>query len=211
MPSATSHQALLLLRDPSQFQWSLIPLLLLVIYVYIVELERRRWDILSAGLAFWGMDLCNEILNALFFHFQGVAPIWTANGPSSFLLLIGLNIEISLMFAVFGLVAVKLLPTDPNLRVLGLPNRWFFSGLGAALAVLVEVGLNRAGVLVWEHPWWNARAPWLIWLFGYMPFFLVAYYVFDMSSQRARNRALGFIFFPSLTALLIFGPWLHWI
>jgi hypothetical protein len=50
-----------LLRDSSQFKWYVVTLLVLVIYVYAVEIERRRWDIVLAGLALWLADWVNEI------------------------------------------------------------------------------------------------------------------------------------------------------
>jgi hypothetical protein len=53
-PSAA--EALKILRDGSQFQWYVIPLFALVVYVYAVEIERRNWNLVLAGLAFWGMD-----------------------------------------------------------------------------------------------------------------------------------------------------------
>lgn len=46
------HDAERILRDSSQFKWYTVTLLVLVMYVYAVEVERRRWDIVLAGLAF---------------------------------------------------------------------------------------------------------------------------------------------------------------
>ncbi|MCP2316881.1 hypothetical protein APR12_002221 [Nocardia amikacinitolerans] len=46
-----AREALEILRDASQFQWYVIPLLLIVIYIYAVEVERRNWNVLFAGLA----------------------------------------------------------------------------------------------------------------------------------------------------------------
>lgn len=37
-----ARAALAQLRDPSQFEWYVIPLLLLVLYVYAAEVERRN-------------------------------------------------------------------------------------------------------------------------------------------------------------------------
>jgi len=51
-----------------------IPLLLLVLYVYANEIERRNWKVVFAGLALFGMDWFNEIWNALVFHFTQYAP-----------------------------------------------------------------------------------------------------------------------------------------
>lgn len=49
----SARQALSILRDGSQFQWYLIPLFALVVYVYAVEVERRNWNLVFAGLAYW--------------------------------------------------------------------------------------------------------------------------------------------------------------
>ena len=51
MPTESSVQALSILRDGSQFQWYVIPLLVIVLYVYAVEIEKRNWNVLLAGLA----------------------------------------------------------------------------------------------------------------------------------------------------------------
>ena len=53
--------ALAQLRDPSNFSWYIIPFVIFVFYVYSVEVEKKNWNVLFAGLAFWGMDVFNEI------------------------------------------------------------------------------------------------------------------------------------------------------
>ena len=116
MPTQSAAQALKILRDGSQFQWYVIPLFALVVYVYAVEVERKRWDLVFAGLAFWGMDWFNEIWNGLAFHFTQYAPVWGAPGKTAFLILIGLNIEICFMFAIAGITFSKLLPADKRLE-----------------------------------------------------------------------------------------------
>ncbi|MFJ5546174.1 hypothetical protein [Streptomyces sp. NPDC093225] len=200
-----SRTALEHLRDTGAFQWYVIPLLLIVLYVYAVEVERRNWNVLFAGLAFWGMDWFNEIWNALVFHFTGRAPVWGApGGDSAYLILIGLNIEICFMFAVFGVVAAKLLPADKELRVLGVPNRWLLAGVGAAAAVGVEVVLNSMGALTWEWPWWQARMPLLVWLFGYLPFFWVSYWVHDMPRVRTKALTVGTLLGLDALAVVVF-------
>ncbi len=52
----SARQALSILRDGSQFQWYVIPIFVLVVYVYAVEIERRNWNLVFCGLALWGMD-----------------------------------------------------------------------------------------------------------------------------------------------------------
>ena len=141
-PTDFALQALAILRDPSQFQWYVIPLFALVVYVYAVEVERQNWDLVFAGFAFWGMDWFNEIWNGLVFHFTNYAPVWGAPGSTAFLILIGLNIEIMFMFSIAGVVFSKMLPKDKNLNVLGVPNRLLFAITGSAFCVFVEILLN---------------------------------------------------------------------
>ena len=69
-----AREALGILRDGSTFSWSTVTLLGLVAYVYSVEVERRRWDIILAGLGFWLMDWFNELVNSAIFHATDRAP-----------------------------------------------------------------------------------------------------------------------------------------
>ena len=65
-----AQEALRILRDGSQFQWYVIPLFALVIYVYAVEVERKNWNLVLAGLAALGYVLPN--LWALNFVIEGL-------------------------------------------------------------------------------------------------------------------------------------------
>jgi len=211
MPTESAVQALSILRDGSLFQWYVITLFALVVYVYASEIERRNWNLVFAGLAFWGMDWFNEIWNSLVFHFTQYAPVWGAPGKTAYLILIGLNIEICFMFAIAGITFAKMLPPDKRTKVLGVPNRLFFAVVGAAFCVFVEVLLNAVGALTWDYPWWNVGAPWLIFVFGYLTFFLVSFWVFDMPTVRQKLNVLGVIYGVDILALLIFGVALRWI
>jgi len=215
MPTDSALQALAILRDGSQFhsqfQWYVIPLFALVVYVYAVEVERRNWNLVFAGLAFWGMDWFNEIWNALVFHFTNYAPVWGTPGKTAYLILIGLNIEICFMFAIAGIGFGKMLPADKKARILGIPNRLLIAVLGSAFCVLVEVLLNAIGALTWEYSWWNAQAPWFIFLIGYLPFFLVSFWVHDMEEVRKKATVVGVIYGVNLVSILVFGVILGWI
>jgi hypothetical protein len=211
MPTESAQQALSILRDASLFQWYVIPLFALVVYVYAVEIERRNWNLLFAGLAFWGMDWFNEIWNSLVFHFTGVAPVWGAPGQTAYLILIGLNIEITFMFAIAGITFGKMLPPDKRLKILGLPNRLVIAVGGAAFCVFIEVLLNAIGALTWDYGWWDAGTPWLIFLFGYLTFFLVSFWVHDMESVKNKIITVGLIYAIDLLAILIFGIILGWL
>ena len=173
-----------ILRDGSTFEWSTVTLLGLAMYVYAVEIERRRWDIVLAGLAFWLMDWFNELANSAIFHATDRAPLWTVTGDTSFLILIGLNIEICLLFLISGIVFVKSLPPQ-GYRV---PLVIGFS----TLCVIVELFLEWTGYFTWEYWWWNTETFPVIVLFGYMTFFAIAAYVYDMRDDRRRQlRVIG--------------------
>ncbi len=208
----SAQQALALLRDGSHFQWHIIPLLLLVMYVYANEVEKKNWSLVLAGLAFWLMDWFNEIWNGLVFHFNGFAPVWgTPDNGSALVLLIGLNIEITFMFSIMGIVMCKMLPSDKNLKILGINNRLIFAVVGAILAVGIECLLNWVGALTWEYSWWSLGAPWLIWLIGYLPFFLVSYWVLDMKTIKSKLITVGIIGAVDIISIIVFMCILNWI
>ncbi|HEY44065.1 MAG TPA: hypothetical protein G4O11_08800 [Anaerolineae bacterium] len=211
MPTESALEALKILRDGSLFQWYVIPLFALVVYVYAVEVERRNWDMLFAGLAFWGMDWFNEIWNGLVFHFTQYAPVWGVPGKTAYLILIGLNIEICFMFAIAGVGFAKLLPKDKRMKILGLPNRLFMAISGSAFCVFVEVLLNSIGALTWDYPWWSAGAPWLIFVFGYLHFFLISFWVFDMETIKRKVMTVAVIYVVDIAFLIIFLGILKWI
>ena len=138
------------------------------------------------------MDWFNEIWNSLIFHFSGYAPAWAAPGETAYLILIGLNIEICFMFAILGIVTTVMLPSKDT-KILGLPNRWVFAVFFSALAVFIEYLLNAVDALTWDYSWWNRSAPWLIFLVGYLPFLVVAYWVHDMKCIKRQAVVVGAI------------------
>jgi hypothetical protein len=199
------------LRDPSTFKWYTVALLTFVLYIYAQEVERRRYDIIFAGLALWLADWVNEIANSLILHFTDRAALWTVTGDTSYLILIGLTIEISFMFAISGVVYVKTLPADPATRILGIPNRLAI-GLGYSLvATGVEVLLHETGYFHWEYWFWNVPFVLPIVIFGYLWFFLVAAYVYDMRDVRRQARFVGWMAGLVAAAIVVFGPTLEWI
>jgi len=211
MASDFSQQALTILRDGSQFQWYVIPLLAFVFYVYAVEMEKKNYTLVLAGLAFWGMDWFNEIMNSVIFHFNGFAPLWCTPGNTAFLILIGLNIEIMFMFAVSGIVWTKLLLPNKEDKILGIPNRWFVAVAGSIFCVIVEFFLNSVDALTWDWAFWDMNTPWLIFLFGYLTFFVAAFWVFDMPTMKQKLITVGAIWGFDALAVLIFGLGLGWL
>lgn len=211
MPSDFSQQALTILRDGSQFQWYVIPLLSFVFYVYAVEMEKKNYTLVLAGLAFWGMDWFNEIMNSVIFALTGYAPLWCAPGDTAFLILIGLNIEIMFMFAVAGIIWTKLLLPNKEDKILGIPNRWFVAVAGSLFCVIVEIFLNAVDALTWDWAFWDMNTPWLIFLFGYLTFFVVAFWVYDMPTMKQKLTTVGAIWGINILAVLVFGLGLGWL
>lgn len=209
--SDSALRALSILRQGNNFQWYVIPLLSFVFYVYTVEAEKRNWSLILAGLAFWGADWFNEIVNGLVLRGTGFAPIWGEPGPTAYLILVGLNIETAFMFAVAGIVWTKMLLPNKADKILGIPNRWFIAIAGSAFSVFVEYFLNAAGALTWEWPWWNRGAPLLIFLFGYLTFFIVAFWVFDMKSMKQKVQTVSALWAVDIVSLIVFAGFLKWI
>jgi hypothetical protein len=206
-----TKQALSNLRNPHHFVWYLIPLLAFVIYVYFVEIERKNWDIVLAGLAFYGLEWFLEIMNALWLHFSKHSAVWTTPNNSAYIPLIGLTIEISMMFAVAGVVFTKILPEDKKMKILGLPNRWFFVIANSLLCVFIEVILNQWGVLVWAYPWWNWPNVWLIILIGYMPYMIFSFWVYDMESMKKKITVVAAMWGIVIVCLILFMGIIKWI
>ncbi|MGO9487650.1 MAG: hypothetical protein ACLQBB_01325 [Solirubrobacteraceae bacterium] len=206
-----TREAQHLLRQPGMFDWSTVTLLALVVYVYAVEVERANWSAILAGLAFWLMDWANEIINALVLHFNGHAALWTVTGHSSYVILIGLTVEISLFFAINGIIFTKLLPRDRAVRRLGLPNRWALAIALSVVSVGVELLLHADGVFHWYYWWWNVASFPVIVVFGYLTFYVVCFWVYDMDDRRRQLTVVGSLAALDLTAGLVFGPLLGWI
>jgi hypothetical protein len=186
-----AREALALLRDPSNLHWYVVTFLGIVFYVYANEVERKRYDVIAAGLAFFLMDVFNELINSAWFHASGRAPLWTVTGDTAYLILIGWSIEIVFLFLISGIEFVKFLPTDRAKRILGVPNRWVFITWWSCLSVFVEVLLHRAGIFHWSWWFWGEQFPYLIIVFGYGTFFWIAAKVFDMESNRLRFTVVG--------------------
>jgi hypothetical protein len=198
-------------RDPHLFKWYAIALLAFVVYAYANEVERGRWDVVAAGLAIWLADWFNEIVNALVLHGTDRAALWTTTGPTAYQFLIGLNVEIMFMFALAGIVYVKLLPADRGRKILKLPNRLAVAIGLSIISVAVEVFLHAAGTFHWEYWWWNIPSAAVIVVFGYLWFYLFAAWVYDAPSARKRWSRVGGLAAIDLVMGLVFGVALGWL
>lgn len=209
MYSAYTQSAFEILRKPQlTMQWYMVPLLLIVVYIVIKELKEKHYMVLLGGVALWGMDVFNELWNSMVCSLSGFAPVWGTPqgvGQTSWLILIGYNIEISMMFLLFGICACLLLPEDRKKKIIGINNRIFWCLVLTTAAVCVECFLNYCGILTWEWPFWQRSCPWLLWLIGYLPFFSMAFFVHDRQSVKSGLKVDGIILGNDLIIAIVAG------
>lgn len=117
-----------------------------------------------------------EITNAIIQSQSGYA-LWTVSPEStSFILLIGVSWELSMMFAIAGLAMSKLLPEDPKKLIFGINNRVLFAIMNAAFFAIFEIFLAGTPAFIWTYSWWGAIP---VFITTYIPFFLAAFLVPD--------------------------------
>jgi len=211
-----SEQALKGLRDLSTIQWYIIPLLAIVLYIYNKEIHKAKetgdWNAVYAGLTIFGMDFINETWNGWVFHFTQHSAFWTTPGETALRTMVGWNIEIIFMFMLSGLVYYYTLSPNKADKILGVPNRWFWAIGYAVFCVFVECLLNAGGHLVWEYPWWNRTfaGVWLIFLFGYLHFFVAALLVIGMKTHKAKIITISTIYGIAIVANVVAMGFLGW-
>jgi hypothetical protein len=201
-----TQQALAILRDGSNFNWIILPVFVIILYIYFSEIQKKNWKGVAAGLALYMVHWFYEILNALIQHFSGHA-LWTVPTGTSYLLLVGVGIELSLMFSVAGLAASKLLPEDKNAKIFGINNRIVFAVGNAALAGILEIFLATTPAFAWVYPWWGAFP---VFLTVYIPFFLAAFYCYDWNPGM-QKKFIGGLFGVNALMLVLFAGIMHWI
>lgn len=204
-PEAT-QQALGILRSGDPFQWYVITLLALVVYVYFTEIQNKNWQGIAAGLSLYMVHWFVEIINALIQHFSGHA-LWTVPTGTAFLLLIGVGVELSFMFSIAGLIFSKVLPKDPRAKILGINNRLFIAIANAAFFSIFEIFLVKTPCFVWVYPWWGALP---VFITVYIPFWVVSLYCYDWQ-LKVQKMVIGSMFVVNAVMLVVFAGFLHWI
>lgn len=180
--------AKLAVRDTSNFNWTFIALLAIVIYIYATEFKNRNFKGIAAGLALYTVHWFFEIINAVICSASGYA-LWTVSPEStSYILLIGVSWELSMMFIVAGLALSKLLPEDRGLKIAGINNRIFFAIANAALFSVIEIFLASTPAFLWVYPWWGALP---VFITTYIPFFLAAFIVYDLPAKKQKRFILS--------------------
>src|SRR6185312_6708624 len=131
------------------------------------------------------------------------APLWATTGPTAYQFLVGLNVEISFMFALAGIVYAKLLRAIPSRLTLAL-------GL-SIVSVAVELFLHASGTFHWHYWWWNVASFPVIVVFGYLWFYLFAAWVYDAPSARKRWTRVGGLAIIDVVMALVFGVGFGWL
>lgn len=185
-----------LVRDPSNFNWTFIAILAVVVIMYINEVEKKNWNAIAAALALYSVHWFYEIANAVICHFTGYA-LWTVSAEStSFILLVGVCWELSMMFSIAGFTS-KLLPKDKDMKILGINNRVVFAIGSALFFSLVEIFLAWTPAFIWVYPWWGALP---VFITTYIPFFLASYLIYD-AKPKTQKIFIGTMF--GIDALLL--------
>lgn len=209
MFSEYTQSALEILRQPQEtMQWYMIPILLIFMYIVSKEISEKHYNLVLAGAALWGVDLFNEIWNSFICFLSGWAPVWgtpVGVGDTSFLILIGYNIEISFMFFIMGITSCLMLPEDKKAKIFGINNRVFFAVIMTTLAVAVECFLNYCNILTWEWGFWQRNFPFVLWIIGYLPFFSAAYYTYDRPTVKDSAKVVGCILGMDAVLLVVGG------
>lgn len=205
-----SLQALAILRRGDNMQWYVVPLLAVVAYLYLCEVEKRNWSTVYLGIAVWGGELIWEMTNGLILHFTQRAALWSTPGPTAYLIYVGINVEITLFFAVATILLIKALPPDPKLKILGVSNRILIPVAGGVLAVGAELVLHRCGMLVWDWRFWGWPHCYLI-LAAYCGPALAVVWLHDHARLRSKRRAALVLPLLAGACHLVFATWLGWV
>ncbi len=181
-------------RSTENFNWTFIFILAVVFYVYWTEIHKKNYEAVFAGLALYGVHWLYEICNAIIGHVFGY-PLWSvSNESTTFILLIGVCWELSMMFSLAGIISFKMMPQDRTKRYFAKNGR---KGVSCKLVVALEMALLfalfesfLAGTsnhsFIWVYKWWGVVP---VFITTYVPFFLASNYVPDME-PGARKKFL---------------------
>lgn len=183
-------------RSTENFNWTFIFILAVVFYVYWSEIHNKNTEAVCAGLALYGVHWLYEIGNAVIGHVTGY-PLWSvSNASTTFILLIGVCWELSMMFSLAGIISFKMMPKDRSTRYFAKNGK---GGVSCKLLVALEMALLfalfesfLAGTsnhsFIWVYKWWGVLP---VFVTTYIPFFLASNYVPDMEPKKRRAFLLG--------------------
>jgi len=192
------------IRNTDHFNWTFIFIFTVVVYIYLTEIKNKNYRGIASGLALYGVHWLYEIVNAIIQSGSGYA-LWTVSPEStSFILLVGVSWELSMMFAVAGLIMSKLLPSNKDVKILGMNNRVFFAVVNAAFFSVFEVFLAGTPAFIWTYSWWGTIP---VFITTYIPFFLASFLIYDAKekTQKVFIASIWAVVFVLLVTLIPLG------
>ena len=199
---AAAQAAIAAVRSTDNFNWSFIALLALVVCgVWVPRIRDKKWNAVFAALALYGVHWFYEIMNAVICRFSGYA-LWHVSPEStSWIILVGVCWELSLMFSVAGFTA-ELLPADKDMKILGVNNRIVFA-IGSALGFsLFEIFLASTPAFIWVYRWWGFLP---VFVTTYIPFFLASYLIYD-AKRATQKKFCGVLWAVDALLMLVLIP-----
>ena len=178
-------------RSTENFNWTFIFILAVVFYVYWTEIRKKNFEAVYAGLALYGVHWLYEIVNAIIGHFA--YPLWSvSNQSTTFILLVGVCWELSMMFSLAGIISFKMLPDDRSKRYFAKNGK---KGISCKLVGAIEMALLFAlfesflagtsnGSFLWVYKWWGVLP---VFITTYVPFFLASNFVPDMKPKARKT------------------------
>lgn len=184
-------------RSTENFNWTFIFILAVVFYIYWTEIKKKDMKVVTAGLALYGVHWLYEICNAIIAKIFGY-PLWTvSNDSTTFILLIGVCWELSMMFSIAGMISWKMLPDDTSKRYFtkggtkkGLSCKFVGAIEMAALFGLFEsfLAATSNNSFIWVYKWWGVLP---VFITTYVPFFLASNFVPDMEPKKRKRFLIG--------------------
>lgn len=98
----------------------------------------------------------------------------------------------------------ELTPEEYKTKVKAILGRIGVIVFGSIAAVIIEILLNKCNVLTWEKPWWQPNFPFILFLIGYVPFYVAAIVIHDLP-RKWQLIGLGAILFVVVLLLIISG------
>ena len=204
--TSASSEALSKVRDPKELVWYVVPLLALMFYIYAKEIRRARktgnWDYVLAGIFQIGLSMVGEPYNGWVLCITGRSAMWTVARQSAYLIYVGLNLEIMFIFSFIGTMVAYTLPSDKEQNIWGIRTRTIAIYLWTLVAVLIEMLLNYAGLLVWEYHIWNRNLIGGIFVYiCYLTGFMNVLNMLDMPTTSLKIKAC----IPSYLLAILFN------